>query len=909
MKRLGLAVIVVGVAGMAMAGVTYYSRGDANNGSVSNSSEANWSQAVKWYTDPECADAALADPQPVPTANDDNTYVFLTGMKFNAGATFPQGTHVWFGLPDGSKAFEPNCSSGTWSIPDGTIYGWTFKPNWNYTGVIKGNYRLVKTAKDIAFGAQALTDSQAAGQNPYGETLGDAESTFTGEADVLVKLYCQYGSGEGNGICRVALAGDFSGFKGKFATVAVTDRANGANLGFLDLRYTSPTAFGDSGTACADALTLRHRAQLSLTDAVEQSANRGITVDLSAGQYAAFRAEADASWTLTAPVVGAAGIAGTLRKTGAGTVTYNGSVKVPFLEATEGTLVLGENAIFDDGTSLAVRSGAKLIVRRSQRLNGFALTVEPGGLVSYEVPYDAETMTATPIAVDAAEADTLVYPLGVLLTQDLALPVNATTNFCVLTFAADCTRTFVPEDFVLANAKPYQLPTTWFTLEKNAEGRMQVLLNAKAAISQTGQRWGQASRTVSDATEYTWSDHLKEHGDADYFSLRDYDSYNGSRTKDGSNVAGTFTFAGDSFTLGGNTAQEQSVYDYCECLYFKDLRLYPRGTLALIRATSSGGTLSGGVRDRTLSGFGSVDASSTLGREAKILISNSASDGQDLNVVDMDLSGSGTLMFLSYANLPAETPNLVRIYGANTNFTGRFFFYADSVNRCMLYSATNGFNFGGAPSVPVADAVRIAPVSTLTDPKVVAVQADESLVVDEPNRGWTVTYGTLRAPEGVTFTLKSPLTVGNALVKDGAGTLALGCMTTGSDKPFTVREGYLMPLTSTCCAPLAVTFADGAGIELDAMAEGDVRQTGLVAQSIALEGSIKATIRNWDTCGENVVRRAILTVPSTTPDLKGKIELVGARATKRIFAETDAAAGTTTYFAQFSVGGMTLLFR
>ena len=53
MKRLGLAVIVVGVAGMAMAGVTYYSRGDANNGSVSNSSEANWSQAVKWYTDPE----------------------------------------------------------------------------------------------------------------------------------------------------------------------------------------------------------------------------------------------------------------------------------------------------------------------------------------------------------------------------------------------------------------------------------------------------------------------------------------------------------------------------------------------------------------------------------------------------------------------------------------------------------------------------------------------------------------------------------------------------------------------------------------------------------------------------------------------------------------------------------------
>ena len=908
MKRLILAFIVVGVAGMSMAGVTYYSRGDTGNGSAHNSSAANWAVAVKWYTDPACAD--LADPQPVPTANDDNTYVFLTGMKFNVGATFPEGTHVWFGLPDGSKAFVPNCNSSDWTIPDGTIYGWTFRPNWTYTGVIKGHYRLVKTAKEIAFGASALTDSQAAGLNPYGETLGDANSTFTGEADVLVKFVCEYGYGSdnmGNGICRVVVAGDFSGYKGKFATVALADRSPGTNLGFLDLRFTSATAFGDSGTPCADALTLRHRAQLSLTDAVVQSESRGITVDLSAGQYAAFRAEAGASWTLTAPVVGAQGLAGTLRKTGAGTVTYDGRMQVPNLEATEGTLVLGENSEFDEGTTLAVRAGAHVVVRRAGGIAGFALTVEPGGLVTYEVPFDAATMTAETIDVSADEAAALTYPFGVLLTQDIPLPVNEKTELCVLRFAADCARTFAPEDFTLVNAKSYHLPTTWFTVEQDAEGRTCVMLNVKAAIGQTGQRWGQASRTVSGATEYTWSDHQKEHGDADYFSLRDLGSFNDARTKDGSNVAGTFDFAGDSFTLGGNAANEQKFNDYCERLYFKDLRLYPRGVLAFVRATS-GSVFSGGVRDRTLSGFGHVDASSALGSEAKILINNSAPDGKDLNTVDMAFSGPGTLMFHSYTTLTAETPNLVRIYGANTNFTGRFFFYTDST-RYMLYSATNGLNFGGAPAEPMADAVRIAPVNWLKDPAYVAVQADESLVVDEPNRGWTVMYGTLRAPEGVTFTLKSPLTVGNELVKDGAGTLALGCTTTSDNKPFTVKEGYLMPLTATCCAPLAVTFADGAGIELDAMAEGDVRQTGLVAQSIALEGSIKATIRNWDTCGENVVRRAILTVPSTTPDLKDKIQLVGARATKRISAETDTSAGTTTYFAQYSVGGLTVILR
>ena len=904
MNKLVWTVLVAGVTGVVSAGTTYYSRGDKTNGATDGGISA-----VKWYTDSGCADSTLADPQPVPTKDDDNTYVFLTSMKFNSGPTFPEGTHVWFGLPDGSKAFVPNCSSGTWSIPDGTIYGWTFRPNWNYTGVIKGHYTLVKTAKEIAFGATSLTDDQAAGKSPYGETLGDANSTFAGEADVLVNLYCIYGSGEGNGMCRVIVAGDFSGYKGKIATIAVEDRTGGSNLGFLDLRYTSATAFGDPNTPCGDALTLRHRAQLSLTDAVNQYASRGITVDLAAGKYAAFRAEAGASWTLTAPVVGASGIAGTLRKTGAGTVTYDGSVKVPNLEATEGTLVLGPNSTFDEGTTLTVKPGARVIVRRADGLLGLVPMVEPGGLVSYEIPYDAATMAATPVEVGATEEALFSYPFGVQLSEDITLPVNATTNFCVLKFAADCTRAFVPEDFVLANAKPYHLPTTWFTLEKDGENRTLVILNVKAAIGQTGQRWGQASRSVTGGTEYTWSDHLKEHADSDYYSLKEYGSFSGGRTKDGSNISGTFTFAGDSFTIGGYSTSEQSVNDYCERLYFSDLRLYKKGVIVFNRASSSG-VLSGGVRDRTLSGNCFVDASSALGgSEAKVVINNCHSDGNDLNKVDLTLSGPGTLMFQSYQAMPFETPNWFRIYGANANFAGRLFLYCDSANRFMLYSATNGYNFGGALAAPLADAVRIAPLSSVTNPKLVVVQADESLVADEPTRGWTVTYGTLRAPEGVTFTLKSPLTVGNNLVKDGAGTLALGCTTTGEDKPFTVEAGYLMPLTATCCAPLAVTFADGAGIELDAAVEGDVRTTGLVAKSIALAGSIKVTMRNWKDCDEATVRRAILTVPSTTEDLSDKIELVGRGAVKNLSSETDATAGTTTYFAEFSKSGLLLFVK
>jgi hypothetical protein len=66
MKRVQIETMVAAVVGgifSALGGTTYYSGNGTANGTLA--------QAVKWYTDASYTTAA--DPQPTPTANDDNT--------------------------------------------------------------------------------------------------------------------------------------------------------------------------------------------------------------------------------------------------------------------------------------------------------------------------------------------------------------------------------------------------------------------------------------------------------------------------------------------------------------------------------------------------------------------------------------------------------------------------------------------------------------------------------------------------------------------------------------------------------------------------------------------------------------------------------------------------------------------
>ena len=85
-RKLALAVCLAALAtGSAHATIYYSGRGSANG---------TLATAVKWYTNE--SRTVAADPQPTPTANDGNTYVFIESMKMDYGATFPEGDEPKF---------------------------------------------------------------------------------------------------------------------------------------------------------------------------------------------------------------------------------------------------------------------------------------------------------------------------------------------------------------------------------------------------------------------------------------------------------------------------------------------------------------------------------------------------------------------------------------------------------------------------------------------------------------------------------------------------------------------------------------------------------------------------------------------------------------------------------------------
>ena len=87
-RQLAFFACLVALAGTTHATTYYSGAGDANGTTLSS--------IVKWYTD--SGRTTLADPQPTPTANDDNTYVFVESKKMMSNCSFPEGTHVWFGM-------------------------------------------------------------------------------------------------------------------------------------------------------------------------------------------------------------------------------------------------------------------------------------------------------------------------------------------------------------------------------------------------------------------------------------------------------------------------------------------------------------------------------------------------------------------------------------------------------------------------------------------------------------------------------------------------------------------------------------------------------------------------------------------------------------------------------------------
>ncbi len=874
--KFALAVCLVALAGAAHATIYYSGKGTAN-GSLST--------AVKWYTNE--SRTVAADPQPTPTANDGNTYVFIESMKMDYGATFPEGTHVCFGtdgneIGTSARQYYPNCSSGTWTVPDGTVYGLTFVPNWNASGQFLGNYRLVKTTMPIVFGSSALQDGRT-----YGMYLA---GTFTGERDVLISVtIASYGTGTGTGISRTVFNGDFSGYKGKFAASSVS---KGINL----LWFASATSMGDPDTPFTDAVTLRNNARLRIDEVVTQTSARGITLDLSSGQSAYLYAPSGVSWTLRAPVYG--GSVGTLRKSEAGTVTLAGSMEAKNILVEAGTLVVSNSASFAAGTTITVASGAKLVNKRLGAIPNVTVVVQDGGMYIYDtltaIPFDGanvETLDGT--AITAAELALLTRPIQVALSQTIPLPFSETNRWAIATF--DAAGGLAAADFTDVTAKSFhRLPTTWLETDTD-NGVTTLYLVARPAVeyrpntSSLGQRMGTAAN---------WTDGKVPHAGKDYFSRQGL-SYN--RTGDGSNIA-SFNFNGESLTVNNG------IGVYAQNFFATELRLRAGNELQVAHGNQSANWA------RIFRGRYDIDETCTDDNPAKVSI-NTKTTYADLRV---EFVGSGTFRVNTGVKSAEDGGyGIFPLYlsGMSTNFTGRFDFTTFGSTSFMDMYVTNGAAFGGSLPAYSADAVRLRPPSTEID-HLVSITAMADTTVDAANRGWHMTSGTLGASNGVTFVFSPPtLTVTTKLCKTGGGTLALGCDTVGAGTAFAVEEGYVKALSADCCTNLNLTVSAGAGIKADlAPADATVAAKGLIAKSIqpAEEGGTILAAADMPEGDEPKFSAVICTVPSTQADLTGTLKAANIHGyTGRIEkdAETYASEGLVTYTATWTKTGFTVIFR
>lgn len=885
---MGMVALTLGVCAEETTLTTVYGKASGTNGKIQ--------KAVTWYADEACT-TTTGVITPWDVGSNTCQYVLLGASKIY-GSTFPD-VPIYFGTDGttvGTSATAPSFNmtgESTMTFPNATLVSCLLMGNSEGITTLKGSYTILSSGTRMELGATYIADDSYRGFGLVG--------TFISAADVVTKLSMSFSGAtgvQGTGHGSFVFSGDFSSYKGKFNVADVPKK--GDNVGYLDLRLTSASALGDPSVSCADAFTLRHRHHLTMSDAVEQTGTRGITLDLAAGEIVSLNADEGDSWTLTTPLAG--GADGTLAKIGDGTVTLNGSVAVKNIAVDEGTLVLGSGFTYPAGLSITVAPGATLRTSSGEILEDVALSSSEDSVLALEVPFDATTTNSTPLALSAdavAAVNAWAGDVSVSLSESIMLSVNEELLLPVLTLPSDATLSATLSD---STEKIYKLPVTTFETATDSDTGVQTIsLRVRRAIAQTGQRWGGSYDGV-----ITFSDNTTMPQDgADYYWIQgQYSSFSSGIRNTGGNNMESRSFTGGSFTIGGGM-----LSDYAQDFTLSDLRMYRGSTLRVIRSTGSSVYL-----ERYLMGNITVEPDCTYAAPACIDLSTLSSN--NVTEVRSNIAGTGCLRFW-YSHDPntLDMPAKCGLYGDNSGFSGQLVFAAQGGSKFYEICVTNVNAFGVSDGALDGDAIVMSNV--WTNVRTVTLKAEQSMTVEDANRGWYVYRGCMRQPEDVVFTLKSPLYVRVGLAKDGPGTLALGCNTSSAtgDKPLLVYEGYVQAASTNGFNNLTLNFgymsAGGIRVDVDETADG-VADWGVVPAALTLPDDgvdIAVRVANW-TADDGVVTRAILTAPSGTADLTSRLVASSDERNARMVITSRANAdGSTTYLVTIGPSGLTVILR
>lgn len=275
----------------------------------------------------------------------------------------------------------------------------------------------------------------------------------------------------------------------------------------------------------------------------------------------------------------------------------------------------------------------------------------------------------------------------------------------------------------------------------------------------------------------------------------------------------------------------------------------------------------------------------------------------------------------------------------NTNFTGKITVsmpyettkYASSGiivpnwnqrTRLFVYDERN---LGGRRDTFAYDALYLEHYSDL-------FPLNDVTFTDDWNRGIAIgDIGRMHVMNGLTLTILRPLNVNGHLVKEGAGTLALGgTLTFGgeaqADVPtsgmnlLTVKGGSIKPLAAHAFDGLAITFTNNASIKLDATTSDadllnygiiDVKETAAPITLAANQTTIPVTVTPPDGYPSSFTV-AICTIEATPADslpvTAFSVANTAHHRCPRVEKRTNGD-GTVTYLAPFFSKGFMINFR
>lgn len=729
----------------------------------------------KFYED----EAMTAEVSLTPAENDGNTYVVLGSGKMQGSYTVPAGTTWVFGMDGqavGSRktypAFNSNGYNQNTDFGTCTIYG--IQVTVLSDGIL--NWRGVNTF--VNCGQPFVFRTSSVGATARGVNLA---GTFIAAPGVLVQLKGDWWNG--GSVANLTLSGNFSAYKGKFSAAQ--------NATTTTLSLTSASAFGDPSEEMSDYLTVTKNVTLVIDPAATQYATKGIVFSLGAADTAFLKVDANKPLTLIAPISGSAG---TLEKTGDGTLTLATSVQTTNVTVGAGTLVVDSTASFAEGTVLKVLNGATVVSRVGSNIPNVTLDLSDGGSFSYDftVPFNGTSVTTMDYtSLTAEDRATLTKPIAILLSQQIALPQNTGMDLAVARFSASAG--FEAADFADGTAKTYGLPNTTFAMSEPVDGIVTLTMAVKPAITRTGgKRYSplDAQFTYNTSTkEYTttpvWSDGLAAHPGADYVHANGGETF----TKNSWDT-GTQTFMGDSLYL-------TSVW------YMKSKKL------VLPETTFAGGYIDDGNGSPALH---------TYAGGPYILASNLGFFGNTDPIrysLEAQFRGTGTLS-LSCRGL-STNPSYVT--GDNSQLKGKVVVTHQSspsgVNESARFEVALGSSLGGAMDAFAADGITISKYSI--------VRPQQTMTLGAANRGVTIDgFGGFDVQDGKVLTIANPVALAGesgSLIKIGAGALKLdGAVTREGANGIAVDEGWLRAPGENVSTAADVAFAAGTGLEIDVAA-------------------------------------------------------------------------------------------